>query len=227
MDRNRRKRTQNVFGVLLASGALLLTSGAPALAESAAPDPFISEIHYDNAGTDVGEAIEIEAPVGFDLSGWQIVLYNGANGAAYNTRTLSGAVPAAGVVVAEYPVNGIQNGDPDGVALVSPTSSVAEFLTYGGTFTAIGGPANGLTGIDIGVKESTSTPVGQSLQKIKGTWNAPAANTFGARNGGGNPDRIRTRASAAPSPSTAPSRRFRARAAPRRWRAPGSPSRVW
>ncbi|WP_406074587.1 ExeM/NucH family extracellular endonuclease [Micromonospora sp. NBC_01638] len=177
-----------MFGVLLASGALLLTSGAPALAESAAPDPFISEIHYDNAGTDVGEAIEIEAPVGFDLSGWQIVLYNGANGAAYNTRTLSGAVPAAGVVVAEYPVNGIQNGDPDGVALVSPTSSVAEFLTYGGTFTAIGGPANGLTGIDIGVKESTSTPVGQSLQKIKGTWNAPAANTFGARNGGGNPD---------------------------------------
>ncbi|MEU5939645.1 ExeM/NucH family extracellular endonuclease [Micromonospora sp. NPDC047548] len=149
---------------------------------------MVSEIHYDNAGTDTGEAIEIEAPVGFDLTGWQIVLYNGANGAAYNTRTLSGAVPAAGVVVANYPTDGIQNGAPDGVALVSPTGSVAEFLTYEGTFTAVGGPANGLTGTDIGVEETTTTPVGHSLQKINGTWNPPAPNTFGVRNGGSNPD---------------------------------------
>ncbi|TCB90720.1 ExeM/NucH family extracellular endonuclease [Micromonospora zingiberis] len=157
-------------------------SGTTAFAEPASATPFISEIHYDNVGTDVGEAIEIEAPVGFDLSGWQIVLYNGGNGAAYHTRTLTGTVPAAGVVVAEYPVNGIQNGDPDGVALVSPSSTVAEFITYGGTFTAVGGPANGLTGTDIGVKESSSTPIGHSLQKIDGVWKAPAPNTFGVRN---------------------------------------------
>ncbi|GAA1842901.1 ExeM/NucH family extracellular endonuclease [Asanoa iriomotensis] len=182
MDWNRRKRIQDVFGVLVASSALLLTGGASALAEEAATAPFVSEIHYDNAGTDVGEAIEIEAPVGFDLSGWQIVLYNGGNGAAYNTRTLSDTVPAAGVVVANYPVNGIQNGDPDGVALVSPTGSVTEFLTYGGTFAAIGGPADGMTGTDILVKESTATPVGQSLQKVNGKWNPPAASTFGALN---------------------------------------------
>ncbi|WP_246835554.1 ExeM/NucH family extracellular endonuclease [Micromonospora sp. MH33] len=188
MDWNRRKRTQNVFGVLLASGALLLTSGAPALAEAAASDPFISEIHYDNAGTDAGEAIEVEAPVGFDLSGWQIVLYNGANGAAYNTRTLSGVVPAAGVVVANYPTDGIQNGSPDGVALVSPTGTVTEFLTYEGTFAAIGGPANGMTGTDIGVAETTNTPVGYSLQKVNGKWNPEAPNSFGARNGSGGTD---------------------------------------
>ncbi|MFJ6197372.1 ExeM/NucH family extracellular endonuclease [Micromonospora sp. NPDC092111] len=171
-----------MFGVLLASGALALASGAVAHAEPAPAVPTVSEIHYDNAGTDTGEAIEIEAPAGFDLTGWQIVLYNGANGAAYNTRTLSGAVPAAGVVVASYPPDGIQNGAPDGVALVSPTGTVAEFLTYEGTFTAVGGPANGLTGTDIGVEETTTTPVGQSLQKINGTWNPPAPHTFGVRN---------------------------------------------
>ncbi|WP_233559110.1 ExeM/NucH family extracellular endonuclease [Micromonospora radicis] len=173
---------------MVTATALTLASGTTALAAPAATTPFISEIHYDNAGTDVGEAIEIEAPIGFDLTGWQIVLYNGGNGAAYNTRTLTGTVPDAGVVVAEYPVNGIQNGDPDGVALVSPTSSVTEFITYGGTFTAIGGPANGLTGTDIGVKESSSTPIGYSLQKIDGAWKAPAPHTFGVRNTAADPD---------------------------------------
>ncbi len=191
MRRNRRIRSLQVLGVLITSGALGLTSGAVAFAAAPAVTPFISEIHYDNAGADVGEAIEVEAPAGFDLTGWQIVLYNGANGAAYNTRTLSGVVPAAGVVVANYPTDGVQNGSPDGVALVAPGGQVAEFLTYEGTFTAVGGPANGLTGTDIGVEEISSTPVGHSLQKIDGTWRPPAPNTFGVRNGGGgggNPD---------------------------------------
>ena len=70
----------------------------------------ISEIHYDNVGTDEGEAIEIAGPAGTDLTGWSVVLYNGSNGAAYNTRTLSGTIPATcdseGVVVLDYPVNG-------------------------------------------------------------------------------------------------------------------------
>ncbi|WP_255610069.1 ExeM/NucH family extracellular endonuclease [Micromonospora sp. PLK6-60] len=184
----RTRRSLTVAGALLTSGLLALTSGATAYADPADTLPAISEIHYDNAGTDTGEAIEIEAPVDFDLTGWQIVLYNGANGAAYNTRTLSGTVPAAGVVVANYPTDGIQNGSPDGVALVSPTGSVAEFLTYEGTFTAVGGPANGMTGTDIGVEETTTTPVGQSLQKINGKWNAPAPHTFGARNATPGPD---------------------------------------
>ncbi|MEV0157823.1 ExeM/NucH family extracellular endonuclease [Micromonospora sp. NPDC050686] len=185
---HRTRRSLTVAGALLTSGLLALTSGATAYAEPTDTLPAISEIHYDNAGTDTGEAIEIEAPVDFDLTGWQIVLYNGANGAAYNTRTLTGRVPAAGVVVANYPTDGIQNGSPDGVALVSPTGSVAEFLTYEGTFTAVGGPANGITGTDIGVTETTTTPVGHSLQKIGGKWTAPAPHTFGVRNGSAEPD---------------------------------------
>ncbi|WP_249714380.1 ExeM/NucH family extracellular endonuclease [Rhizomonospora bruguierae] len=174
--------------MLLTAGALTLASGTAAFAEPAAAAPAISEIHYDNVGADTGEAIEVEAPVGFDLTGWRIVLYNGANGAAYNTRTLSGVVPAAGVVVESYPTDGIQNGSPDGVALVAPSGTVQEFLTYEGTFTAVGGPADGMAGVDIGVEETASTPVGFSLQKIDGTWRAPAPNTFGVLNGAGGGD---------------------------------------
>ncbi len=188
MQRRRSTRLLTTSGVLVTATALTLAGGTVAFADPVPATPFISEIHYDNAGTDVGEAIEIEAPVGFDLTGWRIVLYNGGNGAAYHTRALTGTVPAAGVVVESYPVNGIQNGDPDGIALVSPTDSVAEFLTYGGTFTAVGGPANGVRGTDIGVKESSATPVGHSLQKIAGSWRPPAPNSFGVRNTAPGPD---------------------------------------
>ena len=112
--------------------ALSLSFAGPVRAAEVATEPFISEIHYDNSGADSGEAIEIEAPVGFDLTGWQIVLYNGTGGAAYGTTTLSGVVPAAGVVVQNYPANGIQNGAPDGVALVNAAGAVTEFLTLRG-----------------------------------------------------------------------------------------------
>ncbi|GGM12034.1 hypothetical protein GCM10007977_011500 [Dactylosporangium sucinum] len=180
-----RRRIISALGVLVVGGVGALTAQSTAFA---AETPFISEIHYDNAGTDSGESIEIEAPVGFDLTGWQIVLYNGNGGAAYNTRTLSGLVPDAGVVVATYPVDGIQNGSPDGIALVRADGTVAEFITYEGTFAASGGPANGLTGTDIGVAEGSATPVGHSLQKIDGVWKEPAPNTFGARNKAADPD---------------------------------------
>ncbi|GIF20835.1 5'-nucleotidase [Actinoplanes tereljensis] len=161
--------------------ALSLTGQAFAAEDT----PFISEIHYDNAGTDSGEAIEIQAPAGFDLTGWKVVLYNGdasSGGGSYNTAALSGAVPAAGVVVQTYAANGIQNGAPDGVALVKPDNSVAEFLSYEGAFAATSGPATGLTSTDIGVLEPGTDPVGYSLQKIDGVWKAPAQNSFGALN---------------------------------------------
>lgn len=152
----------------------------------------ISEFHYDNTGTDAGESIEVAGPIGTDLTGWQVVLYNGNGGAAYNTTNLSGTLPATcttrGVLVLTYPVNGIQNGNPDGIALVDAGGAVVEFLSYGGVFTAVGGPANGLASTDIGVSETTTTPVGHSLSRNgAGVWAAPAANTFGACNDEGGP----------------------------------------
>ncbi len=165
MPSSRRVRSLHVVGALTAIAMVAVSAAVPSLASAAEPaDPFLSEIHYDNAGTDTGEALEIEAPVGFDLAGWQLALYNGNGGGVYNTRTLSGTVPDAGVVVATYPTDGLQNGSPDGVALVRPDGTVAEFLSYEGPLTATGGPANGTTATDIGVAEGSATPVGYSLQ---------------------------------------------------------------
>ncbi|MEJ2708113.1 MAG: hypothetical protein P8074_10915, partial [Anaerolineales bacterium] len=156
---------------------------------------FINEIHYDNASTDTGEAVEIAGPAGTDLSGWQLVLYNGSSSvlAPYNTQDLSGIIPdqqaGYGTVVISYPTNGIQNGSPDGLALVDDTGTVLQFLSYEGSFTAVAGPAAGLTSTDMGVQESYSTPAGDSLQLAGAggtyggfTWEGPIPATFGAVN---------------------------------------------
>ncbi len=163
--------------------ALGLQAGAQA------PLVRIAEFHYDNGGTDAGEAIEISAPAGTSLTGWQIVLYNGSSTAlnTYDTKTLSGSAPATcgtrGVVVQTYAVNGIQNGDPDGIALVDPGGLVVEFLSYEGTFTAVSGPAAGMTSTDIGVREAGTEALGLSLQRgSDDTWSGPVPHTFGVCN---------------------------------------------
>lgn len=166
-----------------------LPSSPAARALAAASGVRFSEIHYDNTGTDTGEAIEITGPAGTDLSGWSVVLYNGNGGAVYGTRTLSGSIPATcdseGVVVLEYPTNGIQNGSPDGFTLVNAAGAVVEFLSYEGAFAAVGGAADGMTSTDIGVQEPSDTPIGESLQREGDSWQAPKANTFGACNAAG------------------------------------------
>jgi DNA/RNA endonuclease G (NUC1) len=158
---------------------------------AAVPAVYLSELHYDNVGTDAGESIEINGPAGTDLTNWSVVLYNGSNGAVYNTRTLSGTIPTTcgdrGVVVLTYPQDGIQNGSPDGIALVDATGAVVEFLSYEGTMTGVGGAANGLLSVDIGVSEPGS-PVGQSLQRSSSdVWTGPLTSTFGACNAEGPP----------------------------------------
>ena len=152
------------------------------------PSVRISEMHYDNVGTDVGEAIEIEGPADADLDGWRVVLYNGATGTAYDTRTLAGALPntcsGRGVTVLRFEQDGIQNGGADGIALVDATGAIIEFLSYEGTLTAADGPASGRTSIDIGVAQSSSTPHFQTLQrKPDGTWEGPLPSTVGGCHG--------------------------------------------
>ncbi len=179
------------------TAGLVIVSGPPAAAVAPADGAvFVNEIHYDNDGTDVGEAIEVAGPAGTDLAGWSLVLYNGNGGAPYNTQPLSGVIPdqldGFGVLSFSYPSNGIQNGDPDGVALVDASAAVVQFLSYDGApFTAVGGPAGGLTSTGIGAAEVSTTPVGYSVA-LTGTgrtdgdfsWTAPAASSFGAVNPG-------------------------------------------
>ena len=159
------------------------------------PNVFFNEIHYDNASGDVGEFIEIAGPAGTDLTGWSIVLYNGSNGTVYNTIALSGSIDdegsGYGAIAVSFPPNGLQNGAPDGFALVDNNGTVIQFLSYEGSFTAVGGPADGMTSTDIGVAETGTTPIGESLQLVGSgtdsaafTWQAPAAESPGTINVG-------------------------------------------
>jgi len=156
---------------------------------------WINEIHYDNTGTDTNEFIEIAGPAGTVLTGSQLVLYNGANGLVYNTKTLSGVIDdegcGYGAIAISYPVNGIQN-DTDGlaVALVVAPGGV-QFLSYEGVFVAADGPVAGMASTDVGVNETGTTPIGRSLQ-LTGSgnayssfaWNPPFAASPGSLNVG-------------------------------------------
>ncbi len=161
------------------------------LGSAQATSIFFNEIHYDNTGTDTGEAIEIAGPAGTDLTGWSILRYNGSNGTVYGTSDLTGTINGLGTFVVNYSTNGLQNGAPDGLALVDGSNNVIQFLSYEGSFTAVGGLANGLMSMNIGVAESSSTPVGYSLQLTGSgsdsgnfTWVTAMANTFGVVNTG-------------------------------------------
>jgi DNA/RNA endonuclease G (NUC1) len=150
------------------------------------PETRFNEIHYDNAGGDGNEKIEIGGPAGTDLTGWSVVLYNGAN--PYSTTALSAVIPpmceGRGVVVVSYPQDGIQNGGADGFALINAAGEVVEFLSYEGVITAGTGPAAGKTSTDIGVSEAGTSPIGFSLQRnaTGAAWQASAAATFGLCN---------------------------------------------
>jgi predicted extracellular nuclease len=160
---------------------------------------FINELHYDDstAAGDTNEFVEIAGPAGTNLANYSIVLYNGNGGAAYDTDALTGIIAdqqgGYGTASITYPTNGIQNGSPDGIALINTsTNTLIQFLCYEGTFAATGtGPASGVTCTDIGVTETNSTAPGSSLQ-LQGsgstygdfTWAVTTANTKGAVNTG-------------------------------------------
>ena len=88
------------------------------------PAVFINEFHYDNTGTDAGEFVEIAGPAGTNLAAYSLILYNGTGGASYGTVALSGNLPNQqnGFGALSFPAVGLQNGSPDGFALI-PTPS--------------------------------------------------------------------------------------------------------
>ncbi len=174
---------------------------APSTTQSATPQgggsgggiAWINEFHYDNASTDTGEFVEIAGTAGTSLSGWSVVGYNGNGGGTYQTVALSGTLPdqASGFGTLSFAFTGMQNGSPDGLALVDASNQVVEFLSYEGTFTATDGPALGMSSTDVGVSESSSTPVGDSLQRTGSgtaaaefTWTGPLGESPGQVNAG-------------------------------------------
>ena len=167
--------------------------------ESYTPEPtpapaasvWINEFHYDNASTDEGEFVEVAGAAGTDLSEYKIVFYNGNGGSSYGEETLSGTLAdqSGGYGTATVDKSGIQNGAPDGIALVAPDGSCLQFISYEGQMTASGGACDGQTSEELSVSEGSSTPAGESLQ-LSGsgtsysdfTWEGPITNTKGAVN---------------------------------------------
>ncbi len=179
----------------VAGSALVAAPGAVEAVDPPGIPVYISEIHYDNTGTDVGEAVEITGPAGTDLTGWVVQPYNGNGGVTYTpTGTTTATIPneSASMGAVSIPISGLQNGNttqdqPDGLALVNAGGVLVQFLSYEGSFTATNGVANGQASTDIGVDEVGNEPVGQSLQLIGGTWVGPATATFGSLNVGAPP----------------------------------------
>jgi len=159
---------------------------------------WINELHYDNAGGDSGEFVEVvvEQTYSGDLANLEIFFYNGSNSNVYNSShiktldTFDVGVSQGGFTIYSKLTPSMQNGSPDGIALVN-NGAVVQFISYEGTITAAGGPAFGLTSTDIGVSESSATAIGESLQ-LSGTashpegftWQAAATATMGQVNTG-------------------------------------------
>ncbi|MDH3294146.1 MAG: ExeM/NucH family extracellular endonuclease, partial [Acidimicrobiia bacterium] len=186
-------RCLSAITLLTATLVAIAATSAGAVAGASSP-VFINELHYDNAGTDVDEFVEVAGPAGTDLSGWTVVLYNGSNGLVYDSIALGGILADSsggyGFFVIDLPSNGLQNGSPDGLALVQGTT-VVQFLSYEGSFTAADGPAAGMTSTDIGLSESSGTPIGASLALTGGgttagdfSWTVASAATGGGVNDG-------------------------------------------
>lgn len=133
---------------------------------------FINEIHYDNSGGDINEFVELAGMAGTNLLGWSLVFYNGsANGSGefvdYKTKNLTDITltdQSHGFGFSATSLSGIQNGAPDGIALVDNLNQLVQFISYEGSFTASTGVAAGIRSQDIGVAEHSSTPLNWSLQ---------------------------------------------------------------
>ena len=134
----------------------------------------INEFHYDNEGIDENEFIEvyIPDPQPAVLERYSIELYNGSNGTKYAEKTLDSMTMTNDATGAYYVWGfaGMQNGSPDGIALIGECGDVLEFLSYEGDFTATDGKANGLNSVDVGVAELSSSPLNSSLQLVSDNW---------------------------------------------------------
>ena len=173
--------------------ALFLSAMLLTVVSANAQTVFINEIHYDNNGADADEGVEIAGPAGTNLAGWKVRFYNGADGASYDVITLSGTIAnqCNGIGTLWFPRVGLQNGSPDGLALMDNTLTIIQFLSYEGAFTATNFEANTLLSVDIGVSEAATAPVGTSLQlggigTVYGdfTWGPSAAHSRGSCNPG-------------------------------------------
>ncbi len=157
------------------------------------PEVWVNELHYDNTGIDVNEFVELAGPAGDNVNGWMLLAVDGTTGTVYARRKLAGVFPNQqnGFGTLSFAFPGLQDGAPDGLAVVTANGVLMHFVAYEGTFQGVGGVIAGRTATDLGVGEASTTPVGFSLQ-LGGTgssypqftWQAAMTATPGARNTG-------------------------------------------
>ena len=120
---------------LILSIAFLLSS----LAQSAnCQTIWLNELNYDTPGQDTSEFVEIAGIAGTSLDNYSLLFVNGGDTETYLTLPLSGTLPNEknGVGALSFTFNNkIQNGPPDGLALVKNGNEVIQFLSYEGKLT--------------------------------------------------------------------------------------------
>jgi len=154
-------------------------------------DIFINEVT-----SDTGENfIEIAGPVGTNMGGWSVVLYNSIDGQPYQAQKLSSLLKdnngdSSGFGFGTYSINGMKGGGGHGLALVNTGGKVVQFISSGGSFRAKDGAAKGMTSINIGDSKS-NTNSGYSFQLVGNgrkaghfRWSGPIYATAGAINTG-------------------------------------------
>lgn len=132
----------------------------------------MNEFHYDNVGSDINEFVELVGQAGLDVTGYKLILVNGANNLPYFTTTLSGVITdtgsGVGYYVVNYAPNGIQNGSPDGIQIQDAAGNIIQYISYEGPMPG----ADSISGIEDGTKPATS-----SLQ-LFGVGNKPTDFTW-------------------------------------------------
>jgi len=169
--------------------------------EGAAGGLMINEVDYDQVGTDNGEFIELfnASRSAIDLSTVAVVLVNGSNSMQYARINLTGMLaPGAYAVVANNAVmlpagvarfplgaDALQNGAPDGVALINTVDgTLLDALSYEGpiraaVITGIAGTVNLVEGTVLPVTLADSNTAPGSLSRIpNGTDTDDAANDW-------------------------------------------------
>ena len=212
-------------GNMLTTGTVTATLGASMASTDVhvqtGPDHLVlNEIDYDQSGTDANSFIEVYNGTGVavSLTDLAVVLVNGYDSTEYAPRfalsdagasladgqylvignaTVTGAVPG-GVLTIDATGDFIQNGDPDGVALIDTSrSTLVDALSYGGSITAanisgfpaavslVEGTALNATIIDLGTDDIHSLvrdPNGSDTDDASTDWKLTSTLTPGAAN---------------------------------------------